>query len=198
MLKRINLVPEESSTNKIWSIVYGSMAFLFVLVACLIYLMQQSAVSKIDAVEVMMKDAKQRQDSIALLQERLQNIRCSVDQQKKIMQKLSVEAARFDGIRNEKHLYSLVLRSIAVELPESVKCDNISIEKDTGSITGVTASYGELPEFVENLRMHDIYSAVTLQEIDQNLHLNSSVPYTFKIVFNLKPMTVYWLEKRNG
>ncbi|HIJ91730.1 MAG: PilN domain-containing protein [Desulfobulbaceae bacterium] len=198
MLERINLVPRETATGNVWLAVYVSVAVVFVLSCFSVYLIRQSTVRKIGEIETKMNALSQYKLSAVNIQKNVHDLAEVVRQKKAILNTLSSEAERVKGVGSKKYVYSMALRSIAMELPGSVRCNDISFVKGDGSIAGEAMSYEELPGFVDKLKRHDIFERVSLIEIDRGMARKSSGSYSFKIEFSLKQKTTSWPGEDNG
>ena len=145
MLERINLVPKRTSTGNVWKVAYASVAMFFVLSFCAIYMMRQNAMIKIADIETKMNAFSQYQSSSASIEKAMGELAVSVNQKRAILTKLSADSKEIKEAGGNKYMYSFALRFIAMELPKTVRCKDISFNKGTGSIVGESLSYEELP-----------------------------------------------------
>lgn len=185
MLERINLVPRKVRVSKAWPKAYTIMIVFFAFVFYSIYLKYNAVVGKFEAVENATETAIKKQDSIEDLQGRVKILQLAIERKNSLLVDLGKSAEKVEKISGEKYQYTSVLKSIEKELPDSVKCNVMSIDGAQGFISGISLYYGDLPGFVEKLKKHDVFSMVQLQSIGRDTVKGAFAPFSFKITFDL-------------
>ena len=189
MLERINLVPRKAAPNKIWAIIVSITCLFFMITVLNFYSIYSSTAKKLDEIALLNNQSAEYDNYLLILQDQVKAIKLSINNNKKLIKKLSINANKTNKVKEHKHYYSRALQSIAKQLPKSVKCNKVSVDGNNGSIEGIATIYDALPDFVDKLNdTSKIFSTASLQKIDQiPSPLNKSYAgYNFKIAFILK------------
>jgi Tfp pilus assembly protein PilN len=94
------------------------------------------------------------------------------------------EVTQISAIGRDKRKLSNILACLAKALPDSVRFNSISIQKDSAKITGTASQYKDLPGFVDTLRKDAQFNRVTLQDIDRDRSVAKD-RYSYTILFKL-------------
>ncbi len=187
MIERINLAPRKAVPNKIWALIYILTGLLFVIAGLSLYVVYNSTAKKLNRIDMLANKSTQCDNNVTKLQSKVTALKVAIDNQKKLIHKLSINAKKTRTVQAQKHYYSRVLQGITEQLPDSIKCNKISVNRKDGTIDGTATLYNTLPDFVAKL--HDdtsVFSSVTLQTIDKSPLGDTTIEYKFKIVFTIQ------------
>jgi len=186
MLERINLVPQRSLAGRIKRVTPFVLGGVFCLSAVVVLVLVQYFDRRIKAVDQEIKSLRVMDDTLKSQQAVAQQLTGQLKQLGEEEKQLQETVAHLAMISEQKHPVSGLLDAIARILPETVRCERISLGAKGGQISGQATIYRDIPAFVQKLSEIPSLRNVSLSVLNLDQKKESDTLLSFSIVFELQ------------
>jgi|GEM_PF-1098182 Tfp pilus assembly protein PilN len=186
MLERINLVPQRSLAGRIKRATPFVLGGLFCLSAGVVLVFVQYYDRRIKVVDQEIQVLRGKDNALKSQQAVAQQLAGSLKQLGEEEKQLQETVAHLAMISEQKQPVSGLLEAIALILPETVRCEKITLGAKSGQISGQATIYRDIPAFVQKLSEIPSLRNVSLSVLNLDQKEEMDTLLSFSIVFELQ------------
>jgi Tfp pilus assembly protein PilN len=186
MFERINLVPQRSLAGRIKRATPFVLGGLFCLSAGVVLVVVNYLDRQIKGVDQEIKSLQVMDDALKSQQAAAQQLAGQLKQLGEEERQLQESVAHLAMISEQKQPVSGLLDAIVLILPETVRCEKITLGGKGGQISGQATIYRDIPAFVQKLSEIPSLRNVSLSVLNLDQKKESDTLLSFSIVFELQ------------
>lgn len=186
MLERINLVPQRSLAGRIKRATPFVLGGVFCLSAAVVLIFVRYLDREIKVVDQEIQVLRGKDDALKSQQAVVQQLAGNVKQLGEEEGRLQETVGHLAMISEQKRPVSGLLDAIALILPETVRCEKITLGVKGGQISGQATIYRDIPAFVQKLSEIPALRNVSLSVLNLDQKKEADTLLSFSIVFELR------------
>lgn len=186
MRERINLVPQRSLAGRIKRATPFVLGGLFCLSAGVVLVFVRYLDREIKVVDQEIQVLRGKDDALKSQQAVVQQLAGNVKLLGEEERRLEETVAHLAMISEQKRPVSGLLDAIALILPETVRCEKITLGVKSGQISGQATIYRDIPAFVQKLSEIPSLRNVSLSVLNLDQKKEADTLLSFNIVFELR------------